>query len=124
MRKITLFNMTTLDGFFADASGAIDWHVVDEEFLAFAIEQLEPVDTLLFGRKTYRLMADYWPTEAAIQSDPIIAAKMNRTPKIVFSRTLETVEWAHSRLVKDKAAEEVSALKQQPGSTASSTNTA
>jgi dihydrofolate reductase len=107
--------MTTLDGFFADAKGAIDWHIVDEEFHALAIQQLDSVDTILFGRKTYELMVSYWPTEAAIQRDPIIAAKMNETAKIVFSRTLEKAEWTNSRLVKEKAAEEVARLKQQPG---------
>ena len=115
MRKIILFNMMTLDGFFESSEGAIDWHMVDEEFNAFAVEQLNTVDTILFGRVTYQLMASYWPTEAAIRDDPIIADKMNRTDKIVFSRTLEKVEWKNSRLVKENAAEEVVKLKQQPG---------
>ncbi len=115
MRKLILFNMTTLDCFFADAKGAIDWHVVDDEFHAFAIQQLDFVDTILFGRITYQLMASYWPTEAAIKRDPIVAGKMNETAKIVFSRTLEKAEWANSRLVKEKPAEEVARLKQQPG---------
>jgi dihydrofolate reductase len=115
MRKLILFNMTTLDCFFADSSGAIDWHVVDEEFHAFGLQQLDSADTLLFGRVTYQLMAGYWPTEAAIQRDPLIAAKMNQTTKVVFSRTLDRVAWANSRLVKEKAVEEVARLKQQPG---------
>ncbi|MGD0793793.1 MAG: dihydrofolate reductase family protein [Terriglobales bacterium] len=115
MRKVILFNMTTMDGFFADPNGAIDWHVVDEEFHAFAIQQLDSVNTILFGRATYQLMASYWPTEAAVKRDPLIAGKMNETAKIVFSTTLERAEWANSRLVKEKAAEEVAGLKQQPG---------
>jgi dihydrofolate reductase len=115
MRKVILFNLTTLDGFFADAKGAIDWHIVDEEFRAFAIQQLDSVDTILFGRRTYQLMVSYWPTEAAIKRDPAIAGKMNQTAKIVFSRTLEKAEWTNLRLVKEKAAEEVAKLKQQPG---------
>jgi dihydrofolate reductase len=115
MRKIILFNMMTLDGFFAGPDGALDWHVVDEEFLAFAIEQLDSVDTLLFGRITYQFMADYWPKPDAIEHDPVIAQKMNQTPKIVFSRTLEKAEWENSRLVKEKVAEELLKLKEQPG---------
>jgi len=115
MRKVILFNMTTLDNFFADANGAIDWHVVDEEFHAFGLKQLDSADTILFGRLTYQLMASYWPTEAAIERDPLIAGKMNQTAKVVFSRTLDRVEWANSRLVKEKAAEEVAELKEQPG---------
>ena len=107
--------MVTLDGFFAGPNGEIDWHVVDEEFNEFAIEQLNTVDVLLFGRKTYELMASYWPTPAAATNDPIVADKMNRLPKIVFSRTLSSVQWQNTRLVKENIAEEIAKLKQQPG---------
>ncbi len=115
MRKLTVFMMTTLDGFFAGPHGELDWHVVDEEFNAFAVEQLNAVDTLVFGRVTYEGMAGYWPTEAAKTDDPVIAEKMNAMPKIVCSRTLDKADWQNTRLVKGQAAEEIAALKQQPG---------
>jgi dihydrofolate reductase len=115
MRKVILFNMATLDGFFAGPNGEIDWHHVDEEFNDFAIDQLGLADGLLFGRVTYQLMASYWPTEAAIRNDPVVAGKMNTLPKIVFSRTLETAEWNNTKLVKGNVAEEITKLKQQPG---------
>ena len=115
MRKVFLFMMVTLDGFFEGPNQEIDWHNVDEEFNEFAIHQLDDVDTLLFGRVTYQLMASYWPTPLAKENDPIIADKMNTVPKIVFSKTLEKVEWNNSRLVKGNIAEEVLQLKQQQG---------
>lgn len=115
MRKIILFNMATLDGLFAGPGGEIDWHHVDEEFNEFAIAQLNSAGGLLFGRVTYQGMASYWPTDVAIKNDPIVADKMNTLPKIVFSRTLERVEWNNTRLVKGNIAEEISKLKQQPG---------
>jgi len=116
MRKVFLFMMVTLDGFFEGPNHEIDWHNVDEEFNEFAIHQLnEEVDTLLFGRVTYEGMASYWPTQFAKENDPIVADKMNTVPKIVFSKTLEKAEWDNSRLVKEHIAEEVSKLKQQPG---------
>ncbi len=115
MRRVVFFMLVTLDGFFEGPNGEIDWHVVDEEFNEFAIEQLNSVDMLLFGRVTYELMASYWPTEAAITDDPIVAGRMNTLPKIVFSRTLSGVEWKNTRLVKEDAEEEISKLKQQPG---------
>jgi len=59
MRKVILFNMITLDGFFEGLNREIDWHVVDEEFNKFANAQLDTVDVLLFGRVTYELMAAY-----------------------------------------------------------------
>ena len=115
MRKIILFNMITLDGYFAGPGGEIDWHNVDEEFNDFAIEQLNSADGLIFGRLTYQLMASYWPTPAALNDDPIVAARMNSIPKIVFSRTLAEAEWSNTRLVKGNLVEEIPKLKQQPG---------
>jgi len=115
MRKVFLFNMITLDGFFEGPNQDISWHHVDDEFNEFAIEQLNEIGTLLFGRVTYQGMASYWPTEFAIKDDSIVAGLMNSLPKIVFSRTLDKAEWNNSRLVKENAVEEVSKLKQQPG---------
>ncbi len=115
MRKIFLFMMVSLDGFFEGPNQDISWHNVDEEFNEFAINQLKEVDTLLFGRVTYQGMASYWTTEFAINNDPIVAGLMNSLPKIVFSKTLTAVEWNNSRLIKENIAEEISALKQQPG---------
>ena len=115
LRKVFLFMMITLDGFFEGPEHEIDWHNVDEEFNEFAIDQLNEVDALLFGRVTYQGMASYWPTQFAKENDPIIAEKMNTIPKIVFSTTLDKVDWNNSRLVKENIAREVSQLKQQPG---------
>jgi dihydrofolate reductase len=115
MRKVFLFNMTTLDGFFEGPNQDISWHQVDDEFNEFAVNQLKEVDMLLFGRVTYQGMASYWPTEFAIKDDPMVAGLMNSLPKIVFSKTLDKAEWNNSRLVSDHAAKEVSKLKEQPG---------
>ena len=115
MRKVFLFNMTTLDGYFEGPNQDISWHNVDEEFNDFAIEQLNEIGTLLFGRVTYQVMASYWPTESAISDDPVVAGLMNSLPKIVFSRTLDKAEWNNTKLVQENIAEEVVKLKQQSG---------
>lgn len=107
--------MITLDGFFEGPNQDISWHNVDEEFNQFAIEQTSSLGTILFGRKTYEVMASYWPTESAIKDDPAVAGLMNSVPKIVFSRTLQKAEWNNSRLIKDNIAEEILKLKKQPG---------
>ena len=112
MRKLFAFNMVSLDGFFEGPNRDINWHNVDDEFNQFAIEQTSTVDTILFGRVTYELMAGYWPTPAATTDDPVIADLMNRLPKIVFSRTLQKAEWNNTRLIKDHIAEEITTLKQ------------
>ena len=113
MSNLIVFMMTTLDGFFEGPDHDIDWHNVDDEFNEFAINQLNSVDVLLFGRVTYELMASYWPTPTATTDDPQVAEKMNTLPKIVFSSTLEKVEWNNTRLIKDRIPEEISQLKQQ-----------
>jgi len=115
MRQVFLFMMVTLDGFFEGPDHEIDWHNVDEEFNEFAIDQLNEVDALLFGRVTYQGMESYWPTQFAKENDPIIADKMNTIPKFVFSTTLDKVEWSNARLVKENIAGEVSQLKHEQG---------
>jgi dihydrofolate reductase len=115
MRKVVIFNMVSVDGFFAGPDGDINWHSVDDEFNEFAIEQLDTVDTLLFGRVTYELMASYWPTPQAIEDDPSIADKMNNLKKIVFSKTLASVDWQNTLLIKGNVADKLSDLKGQPG---------
>ena len=110
-----MFNMVTLDGFFAGPNGEIDWHTVDEAFDRFAVDQLDSAGGLLFGRVTYQMMASYWPTPEAIAADPRVADRMNALPKIVFSTTLAQAGWNNSRLEKEVDAAEISKLKQQPG---------
>ena len=115
MRKLVTFNLITLDGFFDGRPPDISWHNVDDEFNKFAITQLKEIDTLLFGRVTYQLMASYWPSPDAIKNDPIVAGLMNGMPKIVFSKTLDKTSWENTRLVKDHLSEEIYKLKEKPG---------
>lgn len=115
MRKVIVFNLVTLDGFFEGPNHDITWHVVDEEFNEFSITQLNQVDTILFGRVTYEMMASYWPTPEAIHDDPAVAELMNKTSKVVFSNTLNKVEWQNTRLIKGDAMQEIAKLKRLPG---------
>ena len=62
MQRLGVFNLITLDGYFAGAGGDISWHHVDEEFQDFANANSNSGSTLLFGRVTYQLMASFWPT--------------------------------------------------------------
>ena len=101
---IAAFIMTSVDGFFeGDHPWDIDWHHTDEEFNDFAATQLDDFDTLVFGRATYEGMAQYWPSEEAIKTDPMIAPRMNDASKVVVSRTLDAPEpaWSNTTLVKD-----------------------
>ena len=111
MRRVIVSNVASLDGFFESRSKELDWVVTDAEFFEYAKGLLRTVDTLLFGRATYLHMASYWPTAPVDE----IAEKMNNLSKIVFSKTLQTVEWNNSRLVASNIEEEVSRLKGQQG---------
>ena len=115
MRRIILFNMMTLDGYFEGADQSIDWHRVDEEFNSFSEDQINNVDAILFGRKTYDLMESYWTTAEALTNDPIIANLMNAKAKIVFSRTMTQAAWNNTRLIKDNILSEMEELKRMPG---------
>jgi dihydrofolate reductase len=115
MRKLKVFNLVTLDGYFAGEDGDISWHRVDEEFQELANVAANSGNTLLFGRVTYLLMASYWPSPEALRDDPLIAAGMNRAEKLVFSRSLDRVEWHNARLVKGELLDEVRRLKAGSG---------
>jgi dihydrofolate reductase len=115
MRELIFQMMVTLDGYFEGPNREIDWHNVDAEFNDYAIDLLNNVDVLLFGRVTYQLMASYWPSSAAMTNDPIVAEKMNSLSKIVFSKTLEKAEWNNTRLLKENVGEEITMLKRQHG---------
>ena len=107
MRKIFVSEMVSVDGFFAGPNGEIDWHNVDAEFNEYAIDMLDSVDLLMFGRVTYELMAAYWPSPEAIRDDPRVAARMNALPKLVFSRTLDRAAWANTGLAPEVLATEI-----------------
>jgi len=115
MRKIIVSNFVSLDGYIEGPNKELDWHLVDREFLDYAEDMLNSVDTILFGRVTYEMMAAYWSRSEVKKDDPIIAGKMNSLPKIVFSKTLDSVEWENSILVKENIKETVLKLKEQPG---------
>lgn len=108
----------SLDGFVETPARSLDWVLIDEELHSFFNAEARAMSAFLYGRRLYELMVDYWPTAEA---DPAATPAMlefariwKDKPKIVFSRTLERVDW-NSRLVRDDAAEEVARLKAQPG---------
>lgn len=121
MRKIVVFNNVTVDGFFAGPHGEIDWFKVDidEEYEEFSREQSKTGDMLILGRKTYELMKSYWPTPEAIENNPAMAEVMNNIQKIVFSRTLQSVQegplWKNIKLLHDIKPEEIVELKEKGG---------
>jgi len=111
MRKLIMWNMITLDGFFeGEKKWDLDWHdeVWDDELERISIQQLRSADMLIFGGTTYTGMAAYW-TSAKGE----IADLMNNLPKVAISRTLKTVDWHGTTLINDNAVSAVLQLKEQ-----------
>ncbi|MFZ2804368.1 MAG: dihydrofolate reductase family protein [Patescibacteria group bacterium] len=115
MRKIIVQEMLSVDGFFCGPNGEIDWHNVDAEFNKTAVAFLDTLDTLLFGRVTYELMASYWPTEAALTDDPHVASRMNALHKVYFSKEPEKMPWNNSTMLGEINADEIRKMKEAPG---------
>lgn len=118
MQKLSVFNHVSLDGYFVDRSGAMNWakaHNTDPEWNQFVAENASGEGTLLFGRVTYELMIRYWPTPAAREQDPVVADRMNRLKKVVFSRTLNQAGWSNTTLVKSDLPGEIRRMKQSSG---------
>jgi dihydrofolate reductase len=123
MRKISVFNHVTVDGFFAGPHGEIDWFKVikkDDEWDKYTHEQSSRSgNTLIFGHTTYEMMKSYWPTPDAIKNDPDMAKVVNHSQKIVFSKTLQNVEeganWKKIKLFHEINPEEIIRLKKQEG---------
>jgi len=121
MRKLVLFLHASLDGFVEGPNGEMDigWVSYDADLEKHAQEILSTADTVIWGRGTYQMMHSYWPSvpsnPSASEHERNHAEWIEKTAKIVFSTTLEKVEWHNSRLVKEDIEEEIKNLKQQPG---------
>jgi dihydrofolate reductase len=117
MRKVIYSMGVSLDGFIAGPSGEIDWTAPDEELHRFHNEQTREIGAHLLGRRLYEVML-YWETADEKTSSPDFELEFARIwkaqSKIVFSKTLETVE-GNARLVREGVAEEVAQLKEEPG---------
>jgi dihydrofolate reductase len=114
MRKLIAAINMTLDGF-CDHTAMI----ADEEVHQHYNELLGNADTLIYGRITYQLMESYWPSvvKNPTGNKPMdeFAVLINNISKIVYSRTLKSVEWKNTELKKEVIKEEILELKQQAG---------
>lgn len=118
MPRLVVFNNVTVDGYFSDKKGDMSWahnQKKDEEWDEFVAANASSGGTLLLGRKTYEMMAGYWPTPAAKKASPEVAEGMNRLKKVVFSRTLEKVDWENTTIKKGDLIEEVRKMKEGDG---------
>lgn len=121
MRKIITTTWVTLDGYIAGPNGEMDWigEIYDEAMGVYEFDLVSSADTLLLGRVTYQSFAGSWPyvpdNPNVSEGEKAYARQLNTMRKIVFSRSLESVEWNNSTLRREIVPAEIEQLKQEPG---------
>jgi dihydrofolate reductase len=123
MRRIIFKIDLTLDGFIAGPTGEMDWAMPtefgEEESWADVFDMLSTVDTVLMSRVIYQGFKEYWPAAATSPTTTKFEKEfshwLENKPKIVFSKTLDQVDWTNARLVKGDLEKEIALLKQAPG---------
>jgi dihydrofolate reductase len=116
MRTVAFTMGASLDGYIADPNGDFAWAPPDDEVFRFHIEEARGFGTYVLGRRLYEAML-YWETVDLASLDPLRlqwARLWNALPKVVFSRTLATVQ-GEARLAGGGLADEIERLRAEPG---------
>jgi dihydrofolate reductase len=116
--KLIYSAIASLDGYIEDEDGSFDWAVPDEEVLAFVNDLERPVGTYLYGRRMYEMMVG-WETDPTLaEQSPLMrdfAEIWQAADKIAYSKTLETVSTARTRIERDFDPEAVRRMKASAG---------
>lgn len=116
MRKIISFMHLSLDGFVAGPNGEMDWITVDQEIFDHVGKRIGESDTALYGRVTYQMMENYWPTAAdqpnASKHDIEHAQWYQQAHKIVLSRSLKGAALPNTTIISDNLADRIQEIKQ------------
>jgi dihydrofolate reductase len=118
MAKLIYAAIASLDGYIEDEEGRFDWSAPDEEVHAFVNDLERPIGTYLYGRRMYETMM-FWETASAEADEPAVfrdyADIWRAAEKIVYSRTLQTVSSARTRIEREFDRDAVQRLKQSSG---------
>jgi dihydrofolate reductase len=119
MRKVIFLMHVSLDGLVAGPNGEIDWIAYNDDVSADVFRLHATTDTAIYGRITYEMMANYWPTVLSNpDSDPLDrphAVWLETAAKVVAARSPLKVEWEGTVVIGADIAAEMAALKAQPG---------
>src|SRR3954465_1123533 len=120
MRKIISFMHISLDGFVAGPKGEMDWIKVDEEIFDHVGKRVSEGDTALYGRVTYQMMENYWPTagdEPTASKHDIEHSKWyNKVHKVVLSKTMKDEGLADKTIISSSLSDRINEIKKQAGS--------
>jgi len=119
MRKIISFMHISLDGFVAGPNGEMDWINVDEEIFDHVGKRISEGDTALYGRVTYQMMENYWPTAGdkpeASKHDIEHSKWYSNVHKVVLSKTMKDTGLTNTTIISDNLSDKINELKQQAG---------
>jgi dihydrofolate reductase len=128
MRKLIVYNRITPEGWFASANGQLDWVVPDDDADRAGVEAMPSADLMLFGRKTYEMFRQFWPTVADHPEPPDphqpgratpalrdFARWINATAKLVVSTTLGDPGWRNARVMPGFDPAAIAEVKRAPG---------
>jgi dihydrofolate reductase len=114
MRQLVVSEWITLDGVF-DAGSMAQWFMPYDSFSRQELirEGILSCSAILFGRKTYEMLAPYWSRMK--NNEMGISDKLNSVPKYVVSTTLKKADWENTTIISENIVEAVTRLKQQAG---------
>lgn len=112
MNKLSSFTFITLNGFFKGPNEDTSWHHHGGEASEYSNTSSANDNILLFGRKTYEMMAAFWPGPVAQEQFPIVAENMNKAEKLVCSTQLKETSWSNTTILNGDIVEKVRELKQ------------
>lgn len=116
MRKIISFMHISLDGFVAGLNGEMDWIKVDEEIFDHVGMRINESDTALYGRVTYQMMEDYWPTAGdkptATKHDIEHSKWYSKVNKVVLSKTMKDSGLTNTKIISNNLSERINEIKQ------------
>lgn len=119
MKKIIVSMHISLDGYVAGPGGEMNWIKFDDELFDFVGRMTDKADTALYGRKTYEIMHNYWPTADqkpnATKHDIEHARWYKQSSKVVVSTTLSETGLDKTRIISSNPSENIKKLKQENG---------
>jgi dihydrofolate reductase len=119
VRKVILLEHVSLDGYLAGPQGEMDWINTDDEVWHCVHPVLDSADTVIWGRVTYKMMEDYWPTAPdrpdATQHDIHHGLWLRNATKIVLSNSLTQSTWPNTRVLHGDPSDVIVSLKREAG---------
>jgi dihydrofolate reductase len=110
---------TSLDGFVGGPNGEMNWITINDEIFDFVATMTEKADTALYGRVTYEMMQNYWPTAGnkpnASKHDKEHSAWYSKVSKVVLSKTLSEKGLENTKVIADELTKNIMAIKQEGG---------